>query len=444
MKHNEFTVSNLKAAREFAVEVVRQLKAAGYHAVWAGGCVRDQLMQRTPKDYDVATDARPDQVREVFGHQRTLPIGAAFGVITVLGPKAAGPIEVATFRNDSGYSDGRRPDAVIFSTMEEDASRRDFTINGVFFDPLEEQYIDFVGGQADLQRGVVRAIGNAHERFAEDKLRMLRAVRFASNLEFVLELETHEAIKAHAADIKIVSAERIGAEMRRMLAHRHRAQATRLLWETTLLPQILPESEVFADPTVFHLTLAVMEKLPPSRIELEESLLLGLSALLHKLVDSKQASDTSCRRWRLSNDETKRTAWLLGHYQQAIRADSEPWPLIQRILIQPDAELLVELAESIVAARVSEAAAFQSPTPASDESLKGIVFCRERLSWTPERLNPAPLIGGDDLKQAGVEIGPLYHEILNKVRDLQLLGEIATTEEALEVARQISKQQRRT
>ena len=244
MKHNENTVPNLTAAREFAVEVVRQLKAAGYHAVWAGGCVRDQLMQRTPKDYDVATDARPDQVREVFGHHRTLPIGAAFGVITVLGRKAAGHIEVATFRNDAGYSDGRRPDAVIFSTMEEDAQRRDFTINGVFFDPLQEQYIDFVGGQSDLQRGVVRAIGNAHDRFAEDKLRMLRAVRFAANLEFVLELETHEAIKTHAADIQIVSAERIAAEMRRMLAHRQRAQATRLLWETTLLPQILPESAV--------------------------------------------------------------------------------------------------------------------------------------------------------------------------------------------------------
>jgi tRNA nucleotidyltransferase/poly(A) polymerase len=162
--------------RQFAVEVVRRLRAAGFAAYWAGGCVRDRLLGRVPKDYDVATDATPPQIRQVFGHRRTLAIGAAFGVITVVGPKAAGMVEVTTFRRDAAYSDGRHPDGVTFSSAEEDAQRRDFTINGLFFDPLAEEVIDFVGGQEDLRRGVIRAIGQAAERFAEDKLRMLRAV----------------------------------------------------------------------------------------------------------------------------------------------------------------------------------------------------------------------------------------------------------------------------
>lgn len=175
---------NLKQSpRQFAVEVVERLRTAGYEALWAGGCVRDQLLQRTPKDYDVATSAHPDQIRDVFGRRRTLPIGAAFGVITVLGPKSAGQIEVATFRQDATYSDGRHPDSVTFSTAEEDARRRDFTINGLFYDPLNEQVIDFVGGQQDIDRRVVRAIGDPYERIAEDKLRMLRAVRFSATFD---------------------------------------------------------------------------------------------------------------------------------------------------------------------------------------------------------------------------------------------------------------------
>src|SRR5262249_1299501 len=164
--------------REFAVEVVRQLRDHGFQAYWAGGCVRDHLLERTPKDYDVATSAHPEEIRSVFSHRKTLSIGAAFGVMTVLGPRAAGQIEVGTFRQDVSYSDGRHPDKIAFSSPEEDAQRRDFTINGMFYDPLVEQVIDYVGGEADLKLGVIRAIGNAHERFTEDKLRMLRAVRF--------------------------------------------------------------------------------------------------------------------------------------------------------------------------------------------------------------------------------------------------------------------------
>src|SRR5437868_9785761 len=179
-----------KLAREFAVEVVQRLRDSGHQALWAGGCVRDQLMAQMPKDYDVATDALPDRIREVFGKRRTLPIGAAFGVITVLGPKGAGQIDVATFRRDAGYSDGRHPDAVSFSDAEHDAQRRDFTINGLFLDPLEDRVIDFVGGQADIERRVIRSIGDPLARIAEDKLRMLRAVRFAARLDFAIEAAT--------------------------------------------------------------------------------------------------------------------------------------------------------------------------------------------------------------------------------------------------------------
>ena len=166
-------------ARHFATEVVRRLRSADFEAFWAGGCVRDALLGRTPIDYDVATSAKPEQVRELFGHRRTLAIGAAFGVIAVLGPRRAGQVQVATFRADSAYSDGRHPDQVTYTTAEADAQRRDFTINGLFFDPLTETVHDYVGGREDLRRGVIRAIGDPHERIREDKLRTApgRAIR---------------------------------------------------------------------------------------------------------------------------------------------------------------------------------------------------------------------------------------------------------------------------
>jgi tRNA nucleotidyltransferase/poly(A) polymerase len=184
--------------RRFAVEVVRKLRNAGFEAFWAGGCVRDKLLGRTPKDYDVATNATPPQIRELFGRRRTLAIGAAFGVITVIGPKSAGMIEVATFREDAAYSDGRHPDHVTFSSAREDAARRDFTINGLFYDPLDDRVIDFVGGQEDLALRRIRAIGNPRERIAEDKLRLLRAVRFSATFDFALEEGTRAAIREMA------------------------------------------------------------------------------------------------------------------------------------------------------------------------------------------------------------------------------------------------------
>src|SRR5690242_2559491 len=188
--------------RDFALDVVRRLRQAGHEALWAGGCVRDELLGLTPQDYDVATSARPEQVRSLF--RRTIAVGMSFGVIEVLGPRTEGDwlkVQVATFRSDVSYSDGRHPDAVVFSSAREDALRRDFTINGMFFDPLENRLIDYVGGQEDLQARVLRAIGDPKQRFAEDKLRMLRAVRIATRFELEIEPATAEAIRVMAPQI---------------------------------------------------------------------------------------------------------------------------------------------------------------------------------------------------------------------------------------------------
>src|SRR2546423_12854917 len=200
--------------RDFAVRVVQRLRDAGYQALWAGGCVRDELLGLVPKDYDVATDATPEQVRRLF--RRTVAVGAAFGVVEVLGPRPL-KVQVATFRSDVSYSDGRRPDRVVFSSAREDALRRDFTINGMFFDPLTDQLIDYVGGQEDLRARVLRAIGDPVRRFTEDKLRMLRAVRIATRFDLTLDEATATAVRAMAPEIRAVSAERIAEELRKLL-----------------------------------------------------------------------------------------------------------------------------------------------------------------------------------------------------------------------------------
>ena len=198
-------------------------------------------MGRVPQDYDVATDGRPEAVRELFGRRRTLAVGASFGVIVVVGSKKSGNIEVATFRTEGPYADGRRPEHVVFSTPEEDAQRRDFTINGMFYDPVAEKVYDYVGGEKDLAAGIVRAIGNPSDRMSEDKLRLLRAVRFAATLEFALEAATADAVRAQAREIRVVSAERITQELRKMLVDLHRRRAMELARQLELLAEIVPE-----------------------------------------------------------------------------------------------------------------------------------------------------------------------------------------------------------
>ena len=302
-------MSDNQSQRDFAVEIVKQLREAGHEALWAGGCVRDQLLSIEPKDYDVATSARPEEVRQLFGHRRTLAIGAAFGVIGVLGGRRREPIEVATFRADGAYVDGRHPTEVVFTNAEHDAQRRDFTINGLFFDPLGEKVIDYVGGQQDLESGIIRAIGDPRARFAEDKLRTLRAVRFAAAFGFQIEADTLAAMREMADQLPVVSAERIGMELRRMLVHPARARAVSLLESTDLLKQAVPcwqSSEL-------QKTLEALDRLE------SPSLPLTLAALLCRC-DPSPAGPSVARQLRYTKKEGELTGWLLRHVAVVGRA----------------------------------------------------------------------------------------------------------------------------
>jgi tRNA nucleotidyltransferase/poly(A) polymerase len=407
--------------RDFALDIVRKLRDAGFEALWAGGCVRDQLLGLVPKDYDVATSATPDQIRDVFGRRRTLPIGAAFGVITVLGPRSAGQIEVATFRTDAAYSDGRHPDSVAFTTAEHDAQRRDFTINGLFYDPVANQVVDYVGGQQDLETRIIRAIGDPRLRLGEDKLRMLRAVRFAATFGFQIEPATLAAIQEMAGEVNTVSAERIGMEIRRMLTDPHRAVALQLLRDTNLLPQVLPEMDKLPR-TKFDETKRILAALR------EPTLSLALAALLSMAdgipSDEPDSSPLAARhsplanalgrRLKYTNKEIDRAAWLLSHLPTISRAAELPWPQLQRILVYESALELVALYEAI--------AGLDDPV---------LAYCRERLAWPAERLNPPPLLSGGDLIHHGLRPGPHFAAILEQVRDAQLNGQINSRDEAL-------------
>jgi len=398
---------NVEKQREFAVEIVARLREAGFEAYWAGGCVRDELLGRTPNDYDVATNATPPQIRRLFGHRRTLPIGAAFGVITVLGPKEAGMVEVATFREEAGYSDGRHPDRVTFSSAEEDAQRRDFTINGLFYDPIDRRVLDFVGGQEDLARRRIRAIGDPYERFTEDKLRMLRAVRFAATFDFELDAATLDAIRPMARQIEVVSAERIGGEVRRMLVGTGRDRAVRLLLDAGLADVVLPEV-ARAEPEAVaqrDANLAVLGRLA------EPSFPLAAAGLLDRLVAPEDVDELG-RRLRLANKEIERIGWLLTHVDRIGDARSLPFSALQPLLIHEGIDELLALREACC--------------PGAEE----VDYCRELLAQPREQLDPPPLLTGDDLKRHGIPPGPLYGRLLAAVRDAQLDGAIHGRDEA--------------
>ena len=403
--------------RDFALDVVRRLRGAGFETYWAGGCVRDELLGRRPKDYDVATNATPPQIRALFGKQRTLPLGAAFGVITVLGPRPAGMIEVATFRQDAEYSDGRHPDHVTFSSAREDAARRDFTINGMFFDPIDRQVIDFVGGQGDLQGRLIRAIGSPQLRFGEDKLRMLRAVRFAATFGFAIDAETAAAVQAMAGQITAVSPERIAMEMRRLLTEAGRVQGVRLLVELGLAPAVLPEIVAGDEASLARSArgLGVLGRLP------DPDFPLALAALLAEQADAATVPAVGLR-WKLSNKETDEAAWLVEHRDALSGARSIPWSKLQPVLAHPWAQSLVMLHEA-------------SSPHGPDEA----AYCRERLAQPRDQLDPPPLLTGDDLRKQGLQPGPKFKQILQAVRDAQLDGEIHTQEEALRLATETSR-----
>lgn len=426
--------------REFAISVVQRLQAAGFQALWAGGCVRDQLMGKQPKDYDVATDAEPTQVRNLFGHKKTIPIGAAFGVITVLGPKPAGAIEVATFRRDTQYSDGRHPDAVVFSSPEEDANRRDFTINGMFYDPIKQYVIDYVGGQADLQQQIIRAIGNPLDRIQEDKLRMLRGVRFAATFGFHLERETLQAIQSAAHQLSQISPERIGNELTRMLTDQSRARACQLLVESRLIAQVLPvgwfdpqewegssfeqrllelqrlsiaefasAAFVMLRRTLERLTVSGAMKEPPPASEAVASPMLSQPS---PKISLGQALAILQDKWRLTNQQTEQIDWIARHWKLLGSADLLPWSKLQRLLIHPTARLGMAVTASILG------------------TTSGLKHCDVCLAWPIEKLDPPWLVDGQALIRLGLRPGPQFKAILQDLRNRQLDGELLTPDQA--------------
>ena len=413
--------------RDFAEQVVRQLTDAGFTALWAGGCVRDLLVGREPKDYDVATSARPEQVREVFGKRRTLSVGESFGVIVVLGPKSAGQVEVATFRTDGNYLDGRRPESVVFSSPEEDAQRRDFTINGMFYDPLKKEVMDFVGGEQDLAAGVLRAIGDPHARMEEDKLRMLRAVRFAATFNFELDVATADAVRSMADQISVVSAERIAQELRRMLVDSHRSRAIELCQEVGLLLRIIPELEaVVSDRDSWTRLQNGLASLVKPGFALAFGLLLDsvIGAAKEAGTNDFRLAEVVGRRLKLSNHEIDATAWLLSQRRSLDNAADLPLSRLKRILANTRAPDLIALVRARTLA--------ESEPPADAD------FCEQYLKNTDrEVLDPSPLISGDDLIKAGFRPGPKFKELLDRVRDAQLDLQISEAAEAMELAAQL-------
>ncbi len=402
----------------FSTDVVRTLQSHGYTAYFAGGCVRDALMGNIPSDYDVATNATLDQVQSLFGLKQTKIIGAAFGVACVTGKvdKQRFEVEVATFRSDGSYSDGRRPDWVRFTGPEEDAQRRDFSINGIFFDPVAEVLHDFVGGEEDLKRGVIRAIGNPEKRIDEDKLRMLRAVRFAARFGFQIDPETSAAIRDHANEIIIVSGERISAEFRKFTETKHLVYGLEQTFHVGLLQFLIPEVHVaWADRSKMDRALKVVSTLG-SNISFT-SLLASLFWTAGCQGEEAEIAIGNCRdRWKLSNLEHDEVLFAIRAFDTLVRACQLPWSVTQPLLISPHAKIVCDLAMAV---------ATVDAVP-----LDGLRKCLDALQWEKETLNPAPLLTGNDLQQLGLTPGPAFARILKTLRAKQLDLEIETAEQA--------------
>lgn len=431
-----------------AERIVRELRQAGHAAYLAGGCVRDLLLGREPADYDVATSALPAEVMRLF--PQTYAVGAQFGVVLVpiRRDDAAGEsdnysIEVATFRSDGRYSDGRHPDQVEFSNdPRTDVQRRDFTINGLLLDPLSREVLDYVGGREDLKLKTIRAIGDPRQRFSEDKLRMLRAVRFAARFGYTIEPGTFRAIQELAPQIHQVSRERIRDEIFKMLTEGRARRAFELLDQAGLLEQVLPEikrMQGVQQPPEFHPegdvwihTLMLLDGLPTGC-----SKTLALGALLHDVgkpptfrvapdrirfdnhveVGVRMAAEI-CNRLRLSNDETEQVLALVGNHMRFADVKRMRSATLKRFLRLPEFEEHLEL--------------HRLDCLGSHRDLSLYEFAKEKLqSMPPEQIRPQPLLNGDDLIQAGYKPGPEFKELLLAVEDAQLEGSISTKLEAL-------------
>jgi poly(A) polymerase len=424
--------------REAAREIVRRLRAEGFQAYWVGGCVRDLVMGREPADYDVATDATPDEVLRLYPD--SLTVGAHFGVVAV--PHADGHIEIATFRSDGRYPDGRHPSEVRYAkTPQEDVRRRDFTINGLLYDPVEERVLDYVNGQVDIRGRRIRTIGDPFERFEEDHLRMLRAVRFGARFGFTLDPAAVGAIRQLAPQIQETSAERVRDEIVKILTEGSPRRGFELLDETGLLREVLPEIKALqgvAQPAQFHPegdvwvhTMMMLDGLHcPSPT-------LALGVLLHDVgkpptftvrerirfdnhveVGAKMAQEI-CRRLRLSSREAERVVELVRHHLRFKDFPRMRRSTQLRFLRMEGFDEHLEL--------------HRLDCLASHGDLTNYEMARRMLAETPaEQIKPQPLVRGGDLIALGYKPGPVFKQILQAVEDAQLEGSIQSREQALQ------------
>lgn len=395
--------------QQAALAIVRRLRRHGHQAFWAGGSVRDMILGNEPADIDVATDAAPDRIIELFRHTRK--VGAKFGVVMVR--QGAHWVETATFRSDLDYQDGRRPERVVFTTAEHDAERRDFTINGLFYDPIEERVIDYVDGQRDLEAGVVRAIGEPARRFAEDHLRMLRAVRFATRFDFTIEPATAEAIRRHAARITRISPERIREELEKMFIRASRARAIKQMADLGLLEHLWPNARWPAERVAE--AVRVLAALPQ-----HADFTLSMAGLLH--AESVKETRRITRSLRCSNQQIDHVAWLIEHIDHIERCDTLSLPALKRLIAHARFDDLLALHKAFCVAR-------GLPLDGND------IARRRRDAIPPEDVAPPPLVTGDDLIELGLEPGPRFSQILDHLYDQQLDNHFTTRGQALEELR---------
>jgi poly(A) polymerase len=420
--------------------IVRKLRAAGHAAYYAGGSVRDLLNGKPPKDIDIATDARPEVVQKIF--PRTYAVGAHFGVIVVL--ENDFQFEVATFRSDGAYLDGRRPVEVHFATAEEDAARRDFTINGMFFDPEKNEVIDFVGGRADLERKLIRAIGDPAQRFAEDRLRMLRAVRFATVLGFEIDPATWDAVRASAVAINEISAERIREELVRIFLSPNRVRGWDLLDASGLMKMILPELEAMKgceQPPQFHPEGDVFKhtRIMVEMLSADASLPLVFSVLFHDIGKPPTAMVDEEGRIRF-NGHDRIGAEMTEAIMERLRfsraeIDATVEAVRQHMVFKDVPNMRVAKLKRFMARPtfVDELELHRVDCASSHAMMDNYEFLlKKKEEFANEPIIPPPLVTGDDLIALGLKPGPKFGEILEAVETRQLEGALKDREEALE------------
>jgi poly(A) polymerase len=428
-----------------AVGIVRRLKEAGHDAFLVGGCVRDFIRGEKPGDYDIATSARPNEVRGLFSH--TIPVGEKFGIILVLERDLA--FEVATFRTEEGYRDGRRPSAVAFATAKEDASRRDFTVNGLLMDPLTKEITDYVNGRQDIEKRLIRTIGDPERRFSEDRLRMLRAIRFAANLDFDIEPATLAAIRKNACTIREISAERISAELTSLLVGPCPGRGLELLDDSGLMKELLPEIEAMkgvSQPPDFHPegdvwehTMRMVALMP--RVGEKTDMRLAWAVLLHdvgkpatRFEDDRgvhfyahdmrgvEISRKILERLRFSSRDTETILSFVREHMMFMNVTKMRPARLKRFLRMADFDLHLEL--------------HRLDCLGSHGMLDYHAFCLQKMKEFPvESLRPEPLLTGRDLIAMGFSPGPAFKEMLLAVEEAQLAGEIADAEEARNLIR---------